>query len=113
MGIVAEYNPDLALRNISEFHWGKRKETECIPQPLEVGKVYKFLKKGQRIYWFHGEVPLVETQGNQVLSLPKASIVILKATHFLKNKEVWTMGEFKVVEVFNDKKVHFDGFTKI
>lgn len=35
MGIIVEFNPDMALRNISEHHAGKRKEEECIPAPLE------------------------------------------------------------------------------
>ncbi|MDP7324255.1 MAG: hypothetical protein QF632_05845, partial [Candidatus Woesearchaeota archaeon] len=60
MGINIEFNPDLALRNIEEFKKGGRKEKECVPEQLEVGKTYPFLKKGQRNYWFDGEFPLVE-----------------------------------------------------
>ena len=75
MGIQVEFNPDLALRNISEFKNGNRKEEECIPENLEAGKIYSFLKEGQRNYWFFGENPLVETKGNQELSRPKASIL--------------------------------------
>ncbi len=88
MGIVVEFNPDLALRTIAEFKAGNRKEEECIPDPLEVSQTYSFLKKDQRIYWLHGELPLVETRGNQKLSRPKASVVILEATHFLDSGEV-------------------------
>lgn len=113
MGIITEYNPDLALRNISEFKNGNRKEEECIPENLEVGKIYPFLKLGQRNYWFYGEVPLVETKGNQQLSRPKASVVILEATHFLDGQQVYTKGRYKVVEIFKDDKVHFDGFNRI
>lgn len=113
MGIAVEFNPDLALRNISEFKNGKRKEEECIPEKLEKGKVYDFLKHGQRNYWLFGEVPLVETKGNQVLSRPKASVIILEATHFTENGEIFTKGKYKVVEVFNDGKIHFEGFDKI
>ena len=50
MGIVVEFNPDLALRNISEFMAGKRKKQECIPEPMKIGEVYDFLKEGQRTY---------------------------------------------------------------
>ena len=50
MGINIEFNPDLALRNIEEFKKGGRKEKECVPEQLEVGKTYPFLKKGQRNY---------------------------------------------------------------
>jgi len=113
MGIVVEFNPDLALRTIAEFEAGNRKEEECIPDPLEAGKTYSFLKKDQRMYWLHGELPLVETRGNQELSRPKASIIILEATHYLESGEVWTRGQYEVIEVFNDDKVHFDGFAKI
>ena len=45
MGIKVEFNPDLALRNITEHKNGKRKIEECIPENLEVGKVYDFLKR--------------------------------------------------------------------
>ena len=50
MGIKVEFNPDLALRKISEFKNGKRKIEECIPETLEEGEVYDFLKKEQRNY---------------------------------------------------------------
>lgn len=113
MGIKIEFNPDLALRNIAEFKNGNREIEECIPENLEAGKIYPFFKKEQRVYWFYGEVPLLETQGSQILSKPKASIVILEAIHFLKNGEACTRGTYKVIEVFNDDKVHFDGFNKI
>lgn len=113
MGIVAEYNPDLALRDISEFKNGNRKKEECIPEDIRTGQVYDFLKKGQRVYWFMGEVPLIETKGNQNLSRPKASVLILEAVHFLDNGEVFTKGKYKVVDIFNDDKIHFDGFNKL
>ena len=114
MGIIAEYNPDLALRDISEFKKGNRKEQECIPENIESGKVYDFLKKGQRHYWLEGEIPLVETKGNQQLSRPKASIIILEATHFFgEDKQTYTKGKYKVTEVFSDDKVHFEGLEKI
>ena len=113
MGIQVEFNPDLALRNISEFKNGKRKEEECIPENIEAGKVYPFLKEGQRNYWFFGEIPLVETKGNNILSRPKASILILETTHFVENGKVYTRGKYKVVEVFNDDKIHFNGFSKV
>lgn len=113
MGIQVEFNPDLALRNISEFKNENRKEEECIPENIEVGKIYSFLKEGQRNYWFFGEVPLIETQGNQNLSRPKASVLILEAIHFIENGKIYTKGRYKVVEVFNDDKIHFDGFNKI
>ena len=113
MGIITEYNPDLALRNISEFKEGRRKEEECIPENLKAGEIHSFLKKGQRNYWLEGEVPLLETKGDQKLSRPMASIIILEATHFLEKGEVYTKGKYKVIEVFGDNKIHFEGFNKL
>jgi hypothetical protein len=112
MGISVEFNPDLALRNISEFRNGKRKNEECIPENIKAGHVYDFLKKCQRNYWLFGELPLIETNGKK-LSKPVASIIILEATHFLIANEPYTKGKYKVVEVFNDDKIHFDGFSKV
>jgi len=113
MGIIVEFNPDLALRNISEFKSGNRKKEECIPEEIKSGEVYDFLKNGQRNYYLYGEIPLLETEGNQRLSRPKASIIILEAIHFLENDKIYTKGKYKIVEVFNDEKIHFDGFSKI
>jgi hypothetical protein len=113
MGIKVEFNPDLALRDISEFKAGRRKGEECIPENLEEGKIYPFLKKDQRNYWLYGEVPLLETKGNEVLSRPKASIIILEATHFAVDGKMFTKGKYKVVEVFKDDEIHFECFDKI
>lgn len=108
MGIQIEFNPDLALRNIDEFKNGKRFREECIPENLKEGEVYDFLKKDQRNYWLMGEQPLLETKGNGVLSNPLASIIILEATHFLKEGESYTKGKYKIVEVFDDDKLSDD-----
>ncbi len=117
MGIQVEFNPDLALRDISEYKAGKRKKEECVPSPLKKGKVYSFLKKGQRLYylsdnrfWGKGQIPLMRTSGGEKLSRPLASVKILEATHFLKKGEVYTKGKYKVIEVFdeNDPKIHFE-----
>jgi hypothetical protein len=120
MGIKVEFNPDLALRNISECKSGKRKKDECIPNPLAKGKIYTFLKYGQRNYWLSddpfwgkGQIPLMETIGKGKLSRPIASIKILEATHFLNKGEVWTKGKYKVVEIFKDDKIHFEALKKI
>ena len=103
MGIIVEFNPDLALRNISEFKAGKRKKEECIPENIKEGKIYRFLKRGQRNYYLFGEIPLLETDG-KILSRPKASITILKAEHFIVKNQIFTKGEYKVIEIFRNKK---------
>lgn len=112
MGIQIEFNPDLALRNITAYANGERKKEECIPETLEAGHVYSFLKKGQRCYWLLGELPLVETKGNQELSRPVASIRLLEVTHFVQDNELFTKGTYKVVAVFDDDAVHFEGFAR-
>lgn len=122
MGIAVEFNPDLALRDISEFKAGRRKIEECVPEIFEEGKLYDFLKKGQRLYWLsdsefwgNGQIPLCKTEGSEKLSRPLASIKILEVTHFLENGEIWTRGKYKVVDVFNEKdpKINFEACKRI
>lgn len=113
MGIKVEFNPDLALRDISEYKNGSRKIEECIPENMKKGEFYDFLKKDQRNYWMHGEIPLIETKGGEKLSRPRASIQILEATHFLKDKEIWTKGKYKVVEIFKDDEIKFEGLWRV
>ena len=100
MGIKVEFNPDLALRDISEYTKGRRKREECVPAALKKGQTYNFLKQGQRLYWLHRKLPLLKTKGNEKLSSPLASVVITEATHTLVGKEIWTKGKYKIVEVF-------------
>ncbi len=114
MGIKVEFNPDLALRNISEFKNGNRKLEECIPEDIETGREYSFLKKGQRNYWLEGELPLLETKGSEVLSAPLASIKMMEVTHYTdKTGEVYTKGKYNVVEILSGEKTYFNGFAKI
>jgi hypothetical protein len=113
MSIKVEFNPDLALRNISEFENGNRKIEECIPENLETGKIYPFLKRDQRFYWLHGQIPLIETKGGEILSRPKAVIIIMEATHFVENGEMYTKGFYRVDEVINDDDIHFECFDPI
>jgi hypothetical protein len=115
MGIEIEFNPDIALRNFSQYKEGKREKEECLPETLEAGKIYHFLKQGQRMYWFYGELALLETKGNQQLSRPLASIKILEAKHFLKEGKVWTKGKYEIIEVFdrNDPKIQFEWMERV
>ena len=113
MGIKTEFNPDLALRNISAFKSGERDEAECIPENIKTGETYPFLKNDQRLYWLEGEIPLVETKGNQQLSRPKASVQILEATHFMKDGKSYTKGTYKVIDVFDDDEIHFENLERI
>jgi hypothetical protein len=105
----------LELRDYSEFEKGNRKEEECIPNDLEAGKVYNFLKKGLRNYWLMGEVPLVKTTGNQNLSRPVASVIILESTHTLIDNEAYTKGKYKIIDVFdiNDPTIHFETMDRV
>jgi len=113
MWIQVEFNPDLALRNISEYQNGNRKKQECIPADLQAGQTYDFLKKDQRLYRLYWELPLIETQGWWKLSRPKASIMILEATHFLQDGEIWTRWKYKIIQVFTDDKIYFECFDKV
>lgn len=115
MGIQVEFNPDLALRNISHHKNGTRLSEECIPESLVEGNKYHFLKEGQRNYWLLGEIPLVETQGGGVLSHPLASIRILESTHFTLDDKMYTKGTYLVVNTFSsdDPTIHFNGFQRL
>jgi len=114
MGIEVEFNPDLALRSIEQYRNGTRSLEECIPDPLKVGSAYDFLKQGQRNYWLLGEIPLVQTEGQGNLSRPLASIVIIEATHFLKEEKPYTRGTYQVIAVFDpsDSTVHFEAMER-
>src|SRR3989344_710851 len=111
MGIKVEFNPDLALRKSGTTG---RSNEECIPEKIEVAKTYDFLKEGQRNYWLEVEIPLLETEGNQKLSRPIASIIILESTHFIKGNKIYTKGRYMIKEIFNiaDEKIHFGGMNK-
>ena len=113
MGIIVEFDPELALRNISEFNVGKRRVEECIPDNLEVDKIYDFLKSDQRNYWLFGEIPLIETKGGGVISRPVASIILLEITHFVEDGAIFTRGKYRVVEVFKDESVYFESTDRL
>ncbi len=112
MGIQVEFNPDLALRDIAEYLGGRRSLEECIPTDLQEGRVYPFLKSGQRNYWLLGEIPLCSTNGRGNLSRPLAAILITEVTHTVKDGEVYTSGNYLVKKVFDEKDetIHFEGF---
>lgn len=115
MGIQVEFNPDLALRSYDKYLAGEKKIEECIPEKLEVDKIYDFLKSGQRNYWLHGELPLLITEGNGKLSRPIASIIILETTHFLIDDNSYTKGKYLVKEIFDikEKNIHFESYHKL
>ncbi|MDP1833720.1 MAG: hypothetical protein Q8L11_02200 [Candidatus Moranbacteria bacterium] len=108
MGIKVEFNPDLALRDIFESKKGRRKIEECVPENIKTGKIYNFLKREQRIYWFYGEVSLIKTttKGGS-FSQPVANVEFVEVTHFMQDGEVWTKGKYKVSEVFSAGKTEF------
>jgi len=115
MGIQIEFNPDLALRDYSEFEKGNKKEEECIPKDLEKDKTYNFLKKDHRSYWLMGELALLETKGEGNLSRPIASIKILEATHFLIEDTPYTKGLYKIIDIFdiNNPKINFEWMKRV
>jgi hypothetical protein len=112
MGIKVEFNPDLALRSIAEFKAGRRKKEECVPARLALGKMYPFLKSGQRLYNIGSKTPLLVTKGNENLSEPVAAIRILEVRHILKGKEIFTEGTYIVDRVLDNGWVGFGGYGK-
>lgn len=110
MGIKIEFNPDLALRKFGTFG---RLEEECLPEKFVKGVIYNFLKKGQRNYWLEGEIPLLETKGNEQLSNPLASIIILEATHFKRSGEIYTEGKYELIKIIKPNEIYFNGINKI
>jgi hypothetical protein len=108
-----EVNPALILRDTDEGQKGNRRPEECIPENLQTGQIYPFLKKDQRIFWFDGEIPLIVKGSDGNKSRPIASISILEVTHFVDNGTLWTRGLYKVTEIFGDEEIHFDGLEKV
>ncbi|MCC2630616.1 MAG: hypothetical protein K0S38_425 [Candidatus Paceibacter sp.] len=108
-----EVNPALILREADEARQGLRKAEECIPENIQAGQSYPFLKKGLRIYWFDGEIPLIVKNSEGRLSRPIASIAILEVTHFVDNGNIFTRGLYKVTEIFGDQEIHFEGLEKV
>ncbi len=47
------------------------------------------------------------------LSKPKASILILEATHFRENNKNYTKGSYQVVKIIPDGEIYFNGINKI
>ena len=113
MSIQIEFCPDLALREFSKIKEDGRKPEECIPEKIEEGNEYEFLKNGQRGYWLNGELPLLITAGNQQLSKPIASIKIIETRHFKINNEIWTSGKYKVIKKISDEEIYFNGCEPI
>ena len=66
------------------------------------GRIYPFLKEGQRNYWLFGDIALLETEEGR-LSRPLAAIKILESTHFLKEDKVYTKGKYKVTYIPTEK----------
>ena len=108
-----QFAPDLVLRNMQASHEDNRLPEECIPEQLQEGAQYEFLKEGQRAYWLDGEQPLLEKLADGSLSPPQASIRILEVIHFKKDDKIYTLGKYLVVKVLNENEIYFDGCEPI
>ncbi len=120
MGIAVKFSPELALRDFSKVQEEDRLPEECVPENLQEGETYEFLKKGQRIYWLNedpywknGEMPLVKTEGNEKTSSPIASIKMLEVTHFIKDKEIYTKGKYKIIKLIPEGEIYFNSVAVI
>lgn len=107
MPINIEFAPELVLYRTHNI------EEARIPQSLEIGETYNFLKSGQRAYWLEGEQALVEKLEDGSLSKPIASIMILSATHFMQDKKVYTKGTYKVLRIIKPNEIYFNGCEPI
>ena len=84
MGIQVEFNPDLALRDISHHREGKRSLEECLPKLLREGATHHFKKKGQRNYYFLEPVPLLKQRKSTTIP-PLAPLLFWKQLTFKEN----------------------------
>jgi hypothetical protein len=98
--VQIEFNSNLALRSYDEFKAGKKGQDECLPEKLEEGKTYMFLKQGQRTFWLEGDISLVKTDGDGNFSRPLASVRILEVTHYMQSGKVMTRGKYTITKVF-------------
>ena len=101
MRIETTPNPSLCLRKHGTPNRGI---WENIPSYLMAGRPYHFLKYGRREFPINEEIELRETDGNENLSEPLAIIIIPEYTHFSKDGELWTRGEYVVLETLVKKE---------
>ncbi|MEI6731525.1 MAG: hypothetical protein WCK90_02475 [archaeon] len=101
MSLETHYCKLLALRS---YKSPSRTPDECLPETLESGSIYTFLKSGQRIFDLNNPIPLHETQGDEMLSKPIALVNIIKATHHKTGDTIWTSGKYVISEVIPENK---------
>jgi len=79
MGILVEFNPDLALRNISEYKTGKRQLAECIPADIKVWQnLPLFKKKARGIIGWKGNCPYWKQKDRKNFPAPKPALLFWK-----------------------------------
>lgn len=98
MGTIVEFNTVLALRKSGTEN---REKEECLPEKLETGKVYNFLKEGQRIFALDTEMPLIETKGNQQFEKELGVVKVINVEHLIRNNRTFTRGQYKIIGVKN------------
>lgn len=47
------------------------------------------------------------------LSVPKASIIILEATHYKIDDKNYTKGKYKLIKIIKEGEIYFNGINKI
>lgn len=108
---LVEYNSYLVLYPYGTQ--GKSAE-ECLPEELEVGKIYEFLKKGYQNYEIGKAVPLFDKMHvlNMTPPRPIAAVSILTPTPILnESNEIWTSVFYGVHALLNHQELknHFNG----
>ena len=98
MRMKIKYDSNLCLRRHGT---PDRSFMENLPKDLVMNRTYYFLKTGKREFFIEGKIPLRETDGNGNLSRPLANVRIPEYTHFLKDGEVYTRGEYVILEILS------------
>ena len=96
-----EYNTDLALYESKKYSKGQCMAEECMPEQLELGETYEFVKKGHRNYELSAEVTLLEMKEDEVLFDMRARGPIIELSFFIEEGQSYTRGKFTVNELLS------------
>ena len=92
-------NQDLGLYSYSEFKSGKHKLSECVPELLEAGHDYPFMKAGHWNYADDASVTLLELAKDDVLFKMRAMVRIEESSFMVEDGQSYTQGMYRVEEL--------------
>ncbi len=96
------YNTDLALYSHEECLNEMHVPDECLPEKLELGKTYPFLKVGHRNYEINGRVTLLMIKPNEVLFTMRAEVEIVESFFVIENSCSYTRGHYTVLQFLSE-----------